>query len=222
MRNRTRAIAGICGAWLVLGGASGALAGPPASAAEGPDLAEAAEPEAAEPAAARGEGEGEGEAKPAAPPATSTVSVPAVRRDMETGMSTLGDLASDAKRDADLVRAACVLDKQERAQGVMELATSEMLVIRDEGSSPEARSFAVEKLQAAADRLDDLVEQAKECVGDKSPEVSDDETNNEVEEDPTIPIADPTLGGGVDGNKPARMPPPIDDGAPPTVGSPSM
>lgn len=219
MRNRTRALAGVCGAWLVLGGASGAMAGPP----EGGDAA----PEAGEPGGegpggdATGGATGEATAKPSAPPATSTVSVPTVRRDMENDMATLGDLATDAKRDADLVRAACVLDKQERAQGVMELATSEMLVIRDESASTEARSFAVEKLQAAADRLDDLVEQAKQCIGDKSPEMSDDETNNDVEEAPTIPIADPTLGGGPDGGKPIRVPS-IDDGLPPTVGSPSM
>ncbi len=104
----------------------------------------------------------------------------------------------------------------------MELATGEMLVIRDQSASNEARSFAAEKLQAASERLDDLVEQAKECAGDKSPEDSDDETRNEVEEEPTIPIADPTLGGGVGGTKPPRLPPPVDDGMPPSVGSPSV
>ncbi len=212
MRNSSRVLAGVCGAWLVLGGAGGASAGPPESAPE-----QAGTPALAQPPAAT---EG-AQDSPAAPPATSTVSVPAVRRDMEADMSTLGELASDAKRDADLVRAACVLDKQERAQGVMELATSEMLTIRDDAASTEARSFAVEKLQAAAERLDDLVGQAKDCMGDKSPEVSDDETRNQVQQDPTIPIADPTVGGGVGGGKPTP-PPPIDDAVPPTVGSPSM
>ncbi|MCX4239529.1 hypothetical protein [Paraliomyxa miuraensis] len=207
MRNRTRALAGVCGVWLVLGGASGALAGPPEDAAgEG----------------AAGEAPDEGVAEAKAPPPTSTVSVPAVRREMENDMAKIGDLAAEAKRDADLVRAACVIDKQERAQGVMELATGEMLIIRDEGSSAEARSFAVEKLQAASDRLGDLVEQAKECIGDKAPEESDDVTNNEVDEDPTIPVADPTVGGSPDGTKPNRVPPPIDDASPPSVGSPSM
>jgi hypothetical protein len=203
MRMRTRALAGVCGAWLVLG-AGGAAAGPPAS----PAPAEGAEP--APPA--------EG----AALPATATVSVPAVQRDMEADMSLLGELASDAKRDADLVRAACVLDKQERAQGVMELATGELLVIRDASATPEARSFAVEKLQATAARLDDLVQQARDCVGDQSPEMSEDDTRNEVTAEPTIPIADPTVGGTVGGGKPPGLPPPIDDTAPPTVGSPSM
>ena len=103
-------------------------------------------------------------------------------------MAVLGDLASDAKRDSDLVRAACVLDKQERAQGVMELATGELLVIRDANAGADARGFATEKLVAASQRLEGLVEQARECVGDKTPEQSDDVTRNEVDESPTIPI----------------------------------
>jgi hypothetical protein len=215
MRNSSRVLAGVCGAWLVLGGSGGALAGPPAS----PEAPPAAPGEAAagQPEAAAGQPEAA-----TAPPATSTVSVPAVRRDMEAGMSTLGELAAEAKRDADLVRAACVLDKQERAQGVMELATSELMIIRDDAASTEARSFAVEKLQAAAERLDDLVSEARDCMGDKSPEVSDDVTRNEVKQDPPIPIADPTVGGGLGGGKPSGLPPPVDDGVPPTVGSPSM
>lgn len=213
MRNSSRGLAGLCGAWLVLGGAAGASAGPPPST-EGTTT----EPVTEAPAAPT---EAPPDGTTAAPPATSTISVPVVRRDMESKMSALGELASDAKRDADLVRAACVLDKQERAQGVMELATSEMLTIRDSSASTEARSFAVEKLAAAAERLDDLLGQAKDCMGDKTPEVSDDETRNQLQQDPTIPIADPTAGGGSGGGKPTP-PPPVDDGTPPGVGSPSM
>lgn len=201
MRNHSRIWAGVFGAWLVLGGASGALAEP-----EAPAAAPAEDPAAT----------------PAATPRASNVSVPKIRRDMEQNMSELGDLASDAKRDSDLVRAACVLDKQERAQGVMELATGEILVIRDEGSSAESRGFAAEKLEAASDRLDGLVEQARECAGDKTPELSDDETRNELDEQPTIPIPDPTVGGGAGGGKPPAVPPPVDDGMPPSVGSPSL
>lgn len=201
--------AGFFGAWLVLGGSAGANAGP---AAEGPEAAPA------EPKGAADEA-GPTEAKPKA---TATISAASVRRDMEEEMASLGDLASEAKRDSDLVRAACVLDKQERAQGVMELATGELLVIRDEGSTAEARSFATEKLVAASERLGGLVEQARECMGDKSPEESDDETRNEVDTPQAIPIEDPTVGGGVGGGKPPPLPPPVDDTVPPVVGSPSM
>jgi hypothetical protein len=214
MRNRARIVAGVCGAWLMLVGAGGASAGPPETAEAAPGGASEAPPAAD---TAEASAPAEGAAAPAA-----TVSVPKVQRDMETDMAVLGDIATDAKRDADLVRAACVLDKQERAQGVMELATGELLVIRDASASSEARSFAVEKLQAAASRLDDLVQQARDCVGDQSPEMSDDETDNDVKENPLIPIADPTVGGSVGGGKPPVLPPPVDDGFPPTVGSPSM
>ncbi len=216
MRNHSRVWAGALGAWLLLGGAAGATAGPapedpaaetsPAAADEAPEVTDTTV----------------GTEQPAPAPPASNLSVPSIRRDMETNMSSLGDLASDAKRDSDLVRAACVLDKQERAQGVMELATGALLVIRDEGSSAESRGFAVEKLAAASDRLDGLVEQARECAGDKTPERSDDETRNELDEEPTIPIPDPTMGGGAGGGKPPGLPPPVDDGMPPSVGSPSL
>jgi hypothetical protein len=52
--------------------------------------------------------------------------------------------------------------------------------------------------------------------------MSDDETRNQVQHEPTIPVADPTVGGAVGGGKPPGLPPPVDDGAPPTVGSASM
>jgi hypothetical protein len=213
MRNRTRIVAGVCGAWLLLGGAGGAFAGPPATT-EAPPVAPAA-----------GEvipAEGAAPAESAALPATANVSVPGVQRDMEKDLTSIGDLATDAKRDADLVRAACVLDKQERAESVMELATGELLVIRDASAAADARSFAVEKLQAAASRLDDLVQMAKDCVGDQSPDMSDDETKNQVQQGNFIPVADPTVGGSAGGGKPPVLPPPVDDGMPPTVGSPSM
>lgn len=222
MRNRARVVAGACGAWLMLVGAGGASAGPPPTD-DAPAEGGAGAPETApagDAPAPTGDAAAPAEGQPLPP--TANVSVAAVNRDMEADMAALGDIATDAKRDTDLVRAACVLDKQERAQGVMELATGELLVIRDSSATAEARSFAVEKLQAAASRLDDLVQQAKDCVGDQSPDMSEDETKNEVENAPLIPILDPTVGGTVGGGKPPGMPPPVDDAVPPVVGSPSM
>jgi hypothetical protein len=206
----------------MLVGAGGASAGPPAT--EGaPAEPDAGAPEASPPGDATAPtGDAAAPTEGQAPPATANVSVPAVQRDMEADMAAIGDIATDAKRDTDLVRAACVLDKQERAQGVMELATGELLVIRDASATAEARSFAVEKLQAAASRLDDLVQQAKDCVGDQSPDMSDDQTDNDVENTPLIPIPDPTVSGPYGGTGPGGMPPPVDDAVPPTVGSPSM
>ena len=157
-----------------------------------------------------------------APAAPATKPVATIRRDMEVNMGELGELAEQARRDTDLVRAACVLDKQDRAQGVMELATSELLVIRDSNATAESRQFAAEKLAAASERLDDLVEQAKTCSGDTSPELADDETNNDADEVPLVPEADPTQSGGSPPPGPSPAPPTVNDGRPPTVGSPSQ
>ena len=71
-----------------------------------------------------------------------------LRAQMESSMSQIGELAVDARQDEDLVRATCVLDKQDRANDVMDLGTSELLIIRDSGTSDQARAFALEKLEA--------------------------------------------------------------------------
>jgi hypothetical protein len=146
-----------------------------------------------------------------------TVSVPgasSLRGKMEAGMSDLGELAVEARNDADLVRATCVLDKQDRANDVMDLGTSELLVIRDPSASEQARDFALEKLEAAADRVDKLVEEAKECAGQQGPEDEANITRNESDEPRTIPMWDPSAGLGN-----TSVPPPM-DGAWPPIASP--
>jgi hypothetical protein len=145
-----------------------------------------------------------------------TRAVPALRERLETGMQTLGELAQHARSDTDLVRAACVLDKQERAQGVMEVATGELLLLGDSGSTSQQKQFAVEKLAAAADRLDGLVDLARTCTGDTTPEEHDDLTQTDVDESSAIPVADPTAPSD------SPVPPPIDDSRPPVVASPSQ
>lgn len=131
---------------------------------------------------------------------------------MEEGMAEIGELAVEARAEADLVRATCVLDKQDRANDVMELGTSEMMVIRDGTTTEQSRQFAVEKLDAAAGRIDKLVEEAKACAGQKGPEDEIDITRTDSEEPRSIPIWDPTagLGGG-------PVPPPVDGGWPPAA-----
>jgi hypothetical protein len=153
-------------------------------------------------------------------PAASAKPVAVLRQDMEARMGELGELAANARSDTDLVRAACVLEKEERAQGVMELATSELLVIRDSAATEQQRAFATEKLAAAAERLDSLVKQARECTGDQSPEIEDDLTDNDETVVPLVPEADPTRSGGAP-PQPTPVPPSVDDQRPPTVGSPS-
>jgi hypothetical protein len=134
------------------------------------------------------------------------------RTRMEEGMAEIGELAVEARAEADLVRATCVLDKQDRANDVMELGTSELMVVRDTATTEQSRQFAVEKLDAAAGRIDKLVEEAKSCAGKKGPEDEIDITRNEENEPRTIPIWDPTAGLGW-----SPVPPPMDGGWPPAA-----
>lgn len=145
----------------------------------------------------------------------AAASVPAassLRAQMEDGLSQIGELAVEARNDEDLVRATCVLDKQDRANEVMDLGTSELLVIRDAGTSEQARGFALEKLDAAAVRINDLVMEAKACAGQEGPEDEVDVTRRESDEPSEIPIMDPSLGLGAN-----PVPPPMDGGWPPAA-----
>ncbi len=155
---------------------------------------------------------------PAAPPAAPQSVPPAgqSRANIEAAMAELGRLTAQADTDQDVVRAACLVDKQDRGREVMELVTGELLVVNDGGSTDQQRQFATEKLGALSDRMGRLVEEARTCSGDKGPEKKDDKTRTQVDERPTVPYADSTVGG----IKPP-VPPPVDDGKPPTVDSPS-
>jgi hypothetical protein len=115
-----------------------------------------------------------------------------------------------------VVRAACLIDKQDRGGEVMELVTTEVLVVQDAGSTDQQRVFAAEKLSALSERMGGLVDQARACAGDASPEDKDNKTRTEVDERPTVPFADPTASGAR-----APVPPPVDDVRPPTVESPT-
>jgi hypothetical protein len=154
------------------------------------------------------------------PPATLPVdetaaAVPgasSLRAKMEAGMAEIGELAVEARNDEDLVRATCVLDKQDRANDVMDLGTSELLIIRDPNTSEQARSFALEKLDAAAVRIEKLVAEAKACAGQQGPEDQVNITRNESDEPTEIPLADPSIGLGDN-----PVPPPMDGGWPPAA-----
>jgi hypothetical protein len=157
-------------------------------------------------------------AGPAAEPSAAGSDDPDVlRQQIEVGMGELGkeeDRAQDAK---DFARTACVVDKRERGEEILELATDELLIIRDPSSGEQARGFALEKLSAAAERMDLLVDEARTCglsakrVGDDGDKARTDETK-----EPTTPMEDPSQGMGVD-----PVPPAIDGSWPP-VASGSM
>lgn len=203
--------AALIGALTVIGLAPRVWGGPPEPAPAEP--AAASEP-AAEPASDEALGPAL-EAEPADLASSNEAGIPdavTLRTRMEEGMSEIGELATEARAEADLVRATCILDKQDRANDVMELGTGELLVIRDDNATAQSRQFALEKLDAAAGRIDRLVEEAKECAGQKGPEDDIDVTRNDSDEPRTIPAWDPTTGLG---NSP--VPPPVDGGWPPAA-----
>lgn len=151
--------------------------------------------------------------EPALDEAAATVpGASSLRAKMEAGMSEIGELAVEARADEDLVRATCVLDKQDRANDVMDLGTSELLIVRDGGTSEQARSFALEKLEAASGRIDKLVAEAKACSGQQGPEDEVDVTRRDADEPDTIPILNPSAGLGQD-----PVPPPMDGSWPPAA-----
>lgn len=127
---------------------------------------------------------------PAAAPATPPVSVPAARNTIEGGMSELGTLLMRARQSGDGVRIACVQDKRDRAEIVLEVATGEILVLQDPGVDGQSRAFAGEKLGEAADRLSGLVSQARACQG--GDEDAGQAGNNEANQPKTVIPNDPT------------------------------
>jgi hypothetical protein len=134
----------------------------------------------------------------------------ALRDRMEAAMAEIGRLAADARADEDLVRATTIMGIQDRANDVMNLGTDELLLIRDAQTPEQARQFALEKLEAAAERLEALVGEAEAATGREGPEEFADATRNDSEEPRTIPAWDPTLGLG----EPV-VPPAMDGGWPP-------
>lgn len=151
-----------------------------------------------------------------APAVVAPAGIGESRAKIDAAMTELGQLTAQADGESDVVRAACLIDKQERGGEVMELVTTEVLVIQDAGSTEQQRIFAAEKLSALSERMGGLVDQARACAGDASPEDKDNKTRTEVDERPTVPFADPTASGAR-----APVPPPVDDVRPPTVESPT-
>lgn len=146
-----------------------------------------------------------------------TVSVSKAQKRIESGMALLGERLRAAKEANDAPLAGCLEDKVVRGRDIMNTATAELLVLRDKSASSQAKTFAAEKLKAAADRMDDLIENAEACLGTDGLEEEDNVTRNELDRDKAIPIEDPTSPP----TKPA-IPPAIDPLQPPTVASPTI
>jgi hypothetical protein len=150
---------------------------------------------------------------PDAEPAVAGDSAETLRQQVEAGMTQLAQEEEAAQKSRDFARTACVVDKREQGEEVLELATDEILIIRDPSSGEQARRFAHDKLAAAADRMDLLVEDARTC-GVSAQQLADrDKARTDQNKDSTIPAEDPTQGMG------ASPVPPVIGGSWPPVAS---
>ena len=133
---------------------------------------------------------------------------------LERGLTELGELATRARQSGDMIRIACVQDKQERANAVVEVATGDLAVAQDPAADAPSRAFAGEKLGEAAQRLQGLVSKARACTGKE--ETSQTAGSNDVKVPQVVLPQDPT------GPAPpaARGLPPIDPRPP--VASPVL
>lgn len=149
-----------------------------------------------------------------AAPSESTLTASQARSALERGMAELGELAARARQSGDMLRIACVQDKQDRASAVMEVATGDMLVVQDPAADAQTRAFAGEKLGESAQQMSGLVGQARACQGKE--EAASGKADNDVKTPQGVLPQDPT-GGGPPG---PRGLPPIDPRPP--VASPVL
>lgn len=133
---------------------------------------------------------------------------------IERGMTELGTLLTRARQSGDMVRVACVQDKRDRADIVLEVATGEILVLQDPAADAQSRAFAGAKLAEAAGRLSALVDQARACQGgnDDSQRAGENQANQPKTVIPTDPTSSDPLS--------PRLPPRIDPRPP--VASPVL
>jgi hypothetical protein len=150
----------------------------------------------------------------AAAPSETAMTASQARSALERGMTELGELASRARQSGDMLRIACVQDKQDRAGAVMEVATGDMLVVQDPAADAQTRAFAGEKLGESAQQMNGLVGQARACQGKE--EAASGNASNDVKTPQGVLPQDPT-GGGPPG---PRGLPPIDPRPP--VASPVL
>lgn len=168
----------------------------PAPAPASPDAGVAASGPAADAAAP--------DAAAAAPAPLAAAAVGSSRGSIERGMTELGTLLTRARQSGDMGRTACVQDKHDRAEIVLEVATGELLVLQDSSADGQSRAFAGEKLGEAAERISGLVGQARACQGDQEQKRSD--AQNTANQPKTVIPTDPTsTSAGVQ-----RLPPRID------------
>ncbi len=109
---------------------------------------------------------------------------------LERGLTELGELAQRARQSGDMVRIACVQDKQDRANAVVEVATGDLVVAADAAADAQTRAFAGEKLGEAVQQLQGLVSKARACTGKE--EASRPDASNDAQVPQVVLPQDPT------------------------------
>lgn len=148
----------------------------------------------------------------AQPPPAAQVSVPGARNTLERGVTELGTLLARARQSGNMTRVACVQDKRDRADSILEVATGEILLLQDPSVDAQSRAFAGEKLAEAADRLSGLVSQARACQGggDEDRKAADNQANQPktvIPSDPTSSVpSTPRLPPRIDPRPPVASP----------------
>jgi len=160
------------------------------AAAERPPSAVLAAPAADAPATKPEAGDGD---------KASAMSAGQARGALERGLTELGELAARARQSGDMVRIACVQDKQDRANAVVEVATGDLVVAADAAADAQTRAFAGEKLGEAVQQLQGLVGKARACTGKEEASRPDGSNDSQVPQvvlpqDPTGP-APPAVRG---------------------------
>lgn len=204
MSRTKRSIVTVAGSITLL--VAGSVAAAP-SASSPPGPAASAPPASATPPAAL-------PAAPAAPlpAAAPQVSVSGARGSIERNISELGNLLLRARQSGNMTRVACVQDKRDRADSVLEVATGEILVLQDPAVDAQSRAFAGEKLSEAAGRLSGLVNQARACQGggDEDKSSSENQANQPksvIPNDPTSTVPSvPRLPPRIDPRPPVASP----------------
>ncbi|MEZ4382106.1 MAG: hypothetical protein R3A79_12215 [Nannocystaceae bacterium] len=130
-----------------------------------------------------------------------------LRRDMEQDLAEIGKIAEKAQRDGDMVKIACVTDKQDRAEGVMDVATPEIALLQGNTVDSASASFAGAKVEEAALRLGKLLDEARACTGAPAAD-GNGVSDNLVDEGQGFPDLEPTASAGYG---PGTVPP-VDPG----------
>lgn len=131
-----------------------------------------------------------------------------LRVDLESGVAEIGQIEADARKNAETARLRCVVDKRKRAEIVLERATEDFALYESGGSGERGRKFEKSKLQTEADKMQNLVELARNCQGAADEGRPEADVANSSNEPSQVGPEDPS--DSVPGNN--DVPPPADPG----------